>query len=555
MTPPGTSGAPAPLRLESELAVLVDVGSAWSKASVIGRVGDRWRVAARASQPTAWGPAELDRALLDRLAASVDPRLVGELPRLLRSANRIECHTAGRPGNIVVVAVSRELSGNAARRAAEAAGWHVAEYVTLDDGRPLADRLATLQSVETDAWLLAGGFDGTRSPRVIEAAALVAAARRAGGGPVVWAGARDLADEVDALFERGAVARASNVRPDARHEVVAPLRDHLQELLRTVVAREDDSRLAAIALPRAIAALSAASGLRILGVDVGARAALSALADPDGTVSSRIHGRGGLAGLAGVGGAAARVSRLAGDAGDESAVADLLQTLRARPATLPQTPDELAATHAAVRVQIASLLEDASAGPLDLVIGCGATIAGAPSAWQAARVLLDGVRPLGVTQLALDAASLLGPLGTLADGEIREGIGLLGDDLLLPLGTAVVSRGGESGRVAMRVTVHRPGWPDAAPVEVRAGQLQLVALPRGQQAELTIEPGDGVTLGAARRTPRVHALATGGAVGLILDARGIPIALPRRADDRRAVVTAWRDALAREPVSAMDRIG
>ncbi len=540
--------------IETELALLIDVGSAWAKASVIGRVRGRWRLVTRVAQPTAWGGAELHRSLLERLEAAVDPRLADRLDELLASANRIECHTARRPGRIVVVAVSRELSGGAARRAAEAAGWQVAEVVTLDDGRSLADRLATLQALETDAWLVAGGFDGTRSPRALEAAALVASARRRGSGPVIWAGSADLAAEVATFFEPEGCAAVDNVRPDPRREVAAPLREHLQALLRTVVAREDETHLAAIALPRAIGALAASSGLRILAVDIGARGAISAMAEPDGSFESRIHGGGGLASLAGVAGAAARVSRLAGDAGDEATVADLLQTMRARPASLPETASELAATHAAARMLAGTLVEDTAQGPLDVVIGCGSTIAAAPHPAQAARILLDGLRPIGVTQLAIDTASVLGPLGTLPDGEIREGMGLLAEDLLMPLGTAVVCRGGEPGRVAMRVTVHRPGWPDAAAIELRSGQLQIVPLARGQEAELTIEPGDGVTMGTARRSPRIQALATGGAVGLMLDARGIPIVLPRRGDDRRAMVSSWYDTLAREPTPGVERV-
>jgi hypothetical protein len=453
-----------------------------------------------------------------------------------------------------VVAVSRELSGSAARRAAEAAGWQVTESVSLDDGRSLTERIATLQSAEVDAWLLAGGFDGARSPRAMEVAAMVAASRRAGDGLVIWAGSADLADEVAALFEPDRFSTVANPRPDARRDEPGQLREHLQALLRTVIAREDETHLSAIALPRATAALAAGSGLRVMAVDIGARSAIGALAEPDGTFTSRIHGSGGLAGLAGVAGAAARVSRLAGDAGEEAAVADLLQTLRTRPASVPQTPEELSATQAAARVQLASLLEDGAPGTLDLLVGAGATIASAPHPAQAARILLDGVRPLGVTQLAIDPAGLLGPLGSLPDGEIREGVALLAEDLLVPLGTAVVCRGGESGRPAMRVTVHRAGWPSLAPIEVRAGQLQVVPLARGQQAELTIEPGEGVSLGAARRSPRIQAVATGGTVGLILDARGIPIVLPRRGDDRRAVLGGWRDALLREPAAGVERV-
>jgi hypothetical protein len=161
-------------------------------------------------------------------------------------------------------------------------------------------------------------------------------------------------------------------------------------------------------------------------------------------------------------------------------------------------------------------------------------------------MLLDGVRPVGVTQLAVDSASILGPLGSLPDDELAEGLELLGDDALTPLGTAVVSRGGSPGQLAMRVTVHRAGWPMPAPVDVRVGQVQVVPLARGTEAELLIEPGPGVTLGASRRSPRIAARATGGSVGIVLDGRGIPIALPRRADDRRAVLAGWREAFARE---------
>ncbi|MEA2652149.1 MAG: hypothetical protein QOI85_1870 [Chloroflexota bacterium] len=540
--------------MRAEMALLVDVGSAWAKAGVIGRVRGRWRLVAHAAQPTSWGATALRRALVDQLVSSADPRLLDRLDDLIGGANRIECHTAQRPARVAIVAVSRELSGSAARRAAEAAGWHVVEAVTFDDGRTLADRLATLQAAEVDAWLVAGGFDESRSPRALEAAALVAAARRPGAGTVVWAGSAALAGQVTDLFEPGAVSVVANARPDARHEEPAALRARMVELLRDAVTPEDETHLSSVAFPRAIGALASATGLRILGVDLGARSAIRALGDPDGTVASRVHARGGLAGAVLSPGAAARVARLAGDAGEEAAVADLLQTLRARPATLPQTPEELSATQTAARVQLAGLLEESVAGTLDLVIGAGRTIAAAPHPAQAARMLLDGVRPLGIAQLAVDAGAVLGPLGSLPDDEVREGLSLLGGDLIVPLGTSVVCRGGEHGRVAMRVTIHRSGWPSQAPVEVRTGQLHVVPLPRGQEAELTVEPAGGVSLGAARRSPRIQATVTGGAVGVMLDARGIPIALPRRSDDRREVLAGWRDTLMREGVASPERV-
>ena len=82
---------------------------------------------------------------------------------------------------------------------------------------------------------------------------------------------------------------------------------------------------------------------------------------------------------------------------------------------------------------------------------------------------------------------------------------------------------------------------------MRPGQLEVVPLPRGQVAELEIELDPTVSLGSPRRARRVRASVTGGAVGLVLDARDAPLVLPRRSDDRRAVLTSWRDAFLHEP--------
>lgn len=98
----------------------------------------------------------------------------------------------------------------------------------------------------------------------------------------------------------------------------------------------------------------------------------------------------------------------------------------------------------------------------------------------------------------------------------------------------------------MRVTVHRTGWPPLGPVEVRSGSVHIVPLGRGQSAELEIELEGDASLGTARRTRHARSLAQGGAVGLILDARDVPLVLPRRSDDRRSVLASWRDVFLRE---------
>jgi hypothetical protein len=536
----------------SEMSLLTDIGSAWTKASVIARSRGRWRIAAHVAQPTAWGDEELRRGLAAHLAQAADRRVAGHLEDLLATAPRISSHTPRRAGRIALAGVSEELSGASALRGAESAGWSVEAVATADDGRSISERLAGLQAAEVDAWLLTGGFEHGRADQALEMASLVAVAREGSGSPVVWAGASSLSDEVRDLFEEGAVSIVANPRPSATTEDLVPLRHALEELLQRVVEPAGTRQHTPVAFRRSVAQLARSTVRRVVGVDVGARYLTWAQADEDGNAESRVFAAGGLGAARLVtSGGPGRLARWLPIAVDELAVADALQNLHARPGTLPQTDDELVILHAAVRHLLAQTAGDGAGSEAfqdaDLLIGAGRTIAAAPRPAQAAQLLLDGIRPLGVTQLALDASGALAPLGALEDGEIAEGMGALRDDLLVPLGTSVLCRGGRPGQIVMRARLRRAGWPEIGPIEIRGGQLQVLPLARGHEADLEVELLNGASLGRGRPATRVQATVAGGLVGVILDARGIPLALPRRSDDRRAVLAGWRDTFLREP--------
>lgn len=536
-------------RATTEVSLLLDFGSAWTKGIVVGRSVGRWRIAAHAAQPSSWDEADLIQTLAARLAGAADQRLADRLVAILSDAPRIACHTPARPGRIAVAAVSADLSGRAARRAAESAGWVVVESATLDDGRPAAARLAALQSAEVDAWLLAGGFDDETGEAALEMAGVVAAARGGGQTPVLWAGSPLLTERVVSLFEARLVRALPNPRPSAERENPLPLRRYLEALLERLVEPGGRRQLAPVGFSRAVMQLARGGGRRISAIDLGARYATWVLADATGHSETRVLASGGLTSpTLTVPGSPARIAHSIDVPVDDLAVADALQNLRARPGALPQTEEELAIVHGAARTLLEQLVGDESAfDSIDLLIGAGRTIAAAPTPAHAMGILLDGARPIGVTQLAIDPSGALGPLGALEDQEIGEGVGMLRDDLLAPLGAAVVCRGGRSGHPAFRVTVHRAGWPSIGPIEVRGGQLQLVPLGRGQMAELEIELEPGIGIGGARRARRSRASVLGGAVGLVLDARDVPLLLPRRTDDRRTILAAWRDALQHEP--------
>jgi hypothetical protein len=354
---------------------------------------------------------------------------------------------------------------------------------------------------------------------------------------------------VAAYFDEGAVEVVAAARWDGNGTEL-PARRALETLLRRTLPAASASSNGPEALRRAVHAVAAAARVRVAAIDVGAQQATWTLATDAGD-ERRWLADGGLAGAARSTSAAALAEALPA-AVDPAVVADALQNLAGRPASFPETDRELSVIHA-VAVQCASAagIDALPSGGVDLIVGTGLAIAAAPRLGHAAAMLLDGLRPVGVTQLGLDTACLLGPLGSLADDELPHGLAALRDDLITPLGAAVVTRGGRSGELAMRVRLAREGAAPDGPYNVRHGELLSLPLGRGRAAELEIELENGATLAAPRRTRRARARVIGGCIGVILDARDVPLALPARPDARHAVRAGWREMLLREPAATV----
>ena len=529
------------------LAVTVDRGSAWTKAAVITSVRGRWRIAAHASQPSAWSDDELLASLVRPLEAAVSGAAPLDLPELVRDAPRIECGSAAATLSIALVCDPGSSWSLAARRTAEASGWRVVEAATGGDPDGNSDLFARLRTLPVDAWLVVL-TPGLRRRQAEEVVGLVLAARGARPLPVVLLSPTGVVEHVRPFVDGGADSPLVVELPAARlpsggDTVLAPLGRVLADVLADGIARTRRP-LAAHGFRRAVAALAERSRLRILAVDLGAREA-SWVSSLDGAVDGAVAVDGGVASPAlAHSETAAQLALVLAGAVEEVTVRDVLRTAAAWPTTLPETEEELLVTGAAARHQLAALLAGTPRPPFDLVIGSGRAVATAPPA-VATEILLEAVRPLGVTQLAVDAAGVLAPLGTLSTDAVRGALPSVREDLLATLGAAVICRGGTAGETSMRVTVRGRRRPQDR-FHVRYGQLVVVPLPTGEAADIEVELDRSVSLGEPRRAHRVRARVNGGSVGLILDARDIPIALPKRPEDRRPVLEAWRDAVAHE---------
>ncbi|MGH2351150.1 MAG: glutamate mutase L, partial [Chloroflexota bacterium] len=231
------------------------------------------------------------------------------------------------------------------------------------------------------------------------------------------------------------------------------------------------------------------------------------------------------------------------------------------PAALPESVDHLLVEYAYAREALRLLVDGLigrlghvaggrlSLPPVDLIIGSGGVLAGAPRLTQAALILLDAVQPDALTQLALDRATALPLLGRLG---LDAGPGALGAALerdgLLNLGLCIAPVGaGKEGEPAIKVEVV---YSSRSPVtvEVPVGAIEVVPLPIGERASLKLWPAREFDVGlgpGAAATPRAEV--EGGAVGIIVDARGRPLTLPESAEKRQAKLLQWLQATGAYP--------
>ncbi|MBL8055563.1 MAG: glutamate mutase L, partial [Anaerolineales bacterium] len=223
------------------------------------------------------------------------------------------------------------------------------------------------------------------------------------------------------------------------------------------------------------------------------------------------------------------------------------------PHTVPVEADDLYREQALARLAIRGALRRARPawpktlpGPradllpaCDLIIGGGAALGRAPSAGAAALLLLDSLQPTGLTTLTLDQNHLLAALGAAAYANPLAAVQVLESDALLRLGVVVSLLGAARPDEVVCTAKLTTADGQETSVTVKAGTLEVLPLPLGQAGKLTLKPRSGVDLGFGPGRGQTLELDNGGAVGVIIDARGRPIAFPREAARRAELVQQW----------------
>lgn len=503
----------------------------------------------------------------------------------------VSTSSAGGGLQMIVAGVVKTMTTESSERAALGAGAIIMDSLSIDDGIPLHKKIEKLRFLRPDMILLAGGTDGGTKTHVLEMAEVIRAAEpkpRFGVSyrlPVVFAGNKVAApDVVSMLSEKFFVKVTENIRPILEIENVEPARNIIHEIFMEHVmshAPGYEKLVRLVSVPvmptpagegKMMRTIAEAYGINVLGVGLGG-ATTNIYSVYEGkfvrSVSANLgmsYSIGNVLKSAGV----KNIVRWLPFEINESELYDRIGNKMIRPTTIPQTLEDLLIEHAIAREAIRlgfqhhkSLARELKGvhrertisdvfeqevketyidmKKINMIIGTGGLLSHTPRRQQAALILIDAFQAEGVVRLTVDSAFMMPHLGVLSTVHPRAALDVLEKDCLVRLGTAVVFSGtSEKDKIIGKVQLKTES--ETYSLDVKYGELYCIPIGLNVKANLQAKPENDFDVGAGKGKT-VTATLDGGVVGVIIDGRGRPLALPEEADERKRLLLNWFRAI------------
>ena len=564
-----------------------DCGSTTTKAILIEKKGDAFRLVTRGEAPTTVEEPFADVTVGVVNAVSEVAELTGrelvDAGGIKRASDGgaeggtdvyVSTSSAGGGLQMMCAGVVRSMTAESAERAALGAGAIVMDTIATNDGRMAHEQIGIIRDLRPDMILLSGGVDGGTTTHVAQLSDVIGAANpkpRLGIGyklPVVFAGNKSARDIVkQALGELTDLYLEENLRPTLEVENLLPAREKIHELfMEHVMAQAPGYRklmgwtdAPIMPTPGAVGdimkMIADLEGINLLGVDIGG--ATTDVFSVFGGVFNRT-----VSANLGMSYSVSNVVTLSGSnmvlrwlpfEMKEDDLRNRVKNKMIRPTTIPQLPDELIMEQAIAREALRLALEQhktfatelkgvqrqrtisdtfdqtmsetlVKMMDLDMLVGSGGALSHTPRRSQAAMMLIDGFLPEGFTRLAVDSIFMMPQLGVLSHLLPRAAVDVFHRDCLIHLGTVVAPKGNyKYGKPCARLGISGPGGKRE--LTMNWGDLLLLELGVDETAEVEAEPSRGVDLGEGPGK-RVAKTVHGGVVGLILDGRGRPLQVP-----------------------------
>lgn len=578
---------------EINTILATDCGSTTTKAILIKKIGEEYRLIKRGEAPTTVeAPFEdVTRGVLNsvREVEELTNIRILEKEKIIKPSKNdqegvdiyVSTSSAGGGLQMMVEGVVLTMTAESAARAALGAGAIVMDVIASNDGRLPHQKVERIRNLRPDMILLSGGVDGGTISHVVELAELIKAADpkpRFGATyklPVVYAGNKDARKFIEKILkDTTALVITDNIRPVLERENLNPARNKIHELfMEHVMAHApgykklmDWTDVSIMPTPGAVGLLIEKLGkdekIDVLGVDIG-----GATTDIF-SVFQGIFNRTVSANL----GMSYSISNVLAEAGienitrwlpfeiDKKVLRNRIRNKMIRPTTIPATLEELKLEHAIAREALRlALIQHKSMAvglkgiqqertiseafsqtmtgetlvdlmSLSMIVGSGGILSHAPRRAQAAMMLLDAFQPEGVTKLTVDSIFMMPHLGVLSTVHPKAAKDVFEKDCLIHLGTAIAPKGiGKEGKKFIKVELIVNG--ERMEKDVNFGEIFLFPV-SGKKVKATIIPEKGADVGAGSGK-KLETEIEGGVVGIIVDARGRPLNLPQ--DDKKRI--------------------
>jgi hypothetical protein len=578
--PANTPSPSTSAQITSILAV--DMGNVNTRAVLIDQVEGVYRLVGRSqTRSTAGFPigdayVGVERALL-AMSQSTGRLLTREDGRVIvpeqsdRSGVDLFVATAslGRRLRTVMMGLVPDVSVISAQRAAAGTYIDIVETISLDDRRSVQDQMNAVILARPDLIFIAGGTEGGAEAPVMELAQTARLASRLmprGHRPIIlYAGNSELIERMESFFSDQVLLIADNVRPTLDVEALESAQAQLGAAFDSfagaqIVGFERVGALSRIGVqPTAqsvglIAEYLGRTGGDALILDIGSgSSALAAYVYGHLSTSIRTDiGLGQSAGTllraAGIDAVRAWLPFIASD--NEIAAYAYNKTLR--PTIIPERQRTLYLEHALLRAGVRELLRaarpawttdtayddpNAPMPPFAQIIASGAALTNTGQPGMTAMLILDALQPVGVSRLRADPGGLIAALGAVARVSPEAVVQVLDGESLDDLGTCIsVSGTPRDGAPAVRVRVTNADGVSETHT-VMGGTLLVLPLPTGLRADVRVRVlRRGLHIGGRSRL-RLRVM--GGEAGIVIDARGRPLALAANPRGVAAQLPAW----------------
>jgi len=589
---------------EPKRILATDCGSTTTKAILIEKKGEEYRLVVRGEAPTTVeAPFEdVTKGVLNSV------REVEELSgiKVLDGENIIKgvkdkegvdfyvsTSSAGGGLQMMVAGVVLTMTAESAARAALGAGAIVMDVIASNDGRLPHQKIERIRNLRPDMILLSGGIDGGTISHVVELAELIKAADprpRFGIGyqlPVIYAGNKDARDIIiNTLKEKTELVIVENLRPILERENLNPARNKIHDqFMEHVMAHAPGYKNLMTMTDVPIMPTPGAVGLLVetvakkekiaaIGVDIGG-ATTDVFSVFQGVFNRTVSANLGMS---------YSISNVLAETGienimrwlpediEEKTLRNRIRNKMIRPTTIPSALEDLKLEQAIARealrlafeqhknmavglkgVQQERTISDAFSQSmtgeslidlmsLNLIIGSGGALSHSPRRHQAALMTIDAFLPEGITRLAVDSIFMMPHLGVLSTVHEKSATEVFNKDCLIPLGFCIAPLGvGKEGQKVITIKFQRK---DEKPKEVvvKFGEIKLLPLSQHEEAKIMLHPEKGFDVGEGRGKS-LEATVFGGVVGLVIDCRGRPFNLPENKGKRMEKLNEWFAAM------------